>query len=109
MAYNELTFDVRDKLAKGQFMDALVNPKLREAVFYTQGKTLDETIGHTAAVAETFHTSEEQRLNPGRSTKHNRGMMSEEPHQSYRKGWERIYHNQYKPDANATEGYIRCN
>ena len=47
-------------------MDALVKPKLREAIFNSQNKTLDEMI-HAAVVAEAYHNSEDQRMGTRRT------------------------------------------
>ena len=76
LAYPELDYAVRERLAKGHFMDALTKPKLREAIFNSQDKTLDEVI-HVAVVAEAFHKSEDQRMGT-RGTSKYRGMTKEE-------------------------------
>ena len=73
----KLDYAVQDRLAKGHFMDALVKPKLREAIFNSQKKTLEEMI-YAAVVAEAFHNSEDQRMGTRRTSKYSRGMTKEE-------------------------------
>ena len=76
LAYPEFDYDGRDKRARGHFMDALVRPEIREGVFRTQAKTLDDMI-HSAIVIEAFYESEAQREGMKKTTKFSRSIAKE--------------------------------
>ena len=60
MAYLEFGADRQDKLARGHFLDAIMNPAIREGLFRAQPHTLDEAI-EAALNTEAFLQMEAER------------------------------------------------
>ena len=61
LAYPELKRDVRERLSKGHFSDAIPEPEIRAGIFRAHPKNLDEAI-RAALETEAYLATERQRL-----------------------------------------------
>ena len=61
MAYPELPREVRERLAKGHFLDAMDDPEIRAGIFRSIPETLDDAIRSSALETECFLHAEHSR------------------------------------------------
>ena len=73
MAYQEFDANGQDKLARGHFLDAIINPAVREGLFRAQPHTLDEAI-EAALNTEAFLQMEAERGELRHSQRHSRAL-----------------------------------
>ena len=81
LAYPELATDVRERLARGHFSDAIEDPEIRSGIFRSQPVTLDDAI-RAGLMTESFMKAEKARERTRPAARHVRavgGKVEPEP------------------------------